>query len=356
MMKKFLQTLLLILLGVFAIQRIQAHQEPTSFLELHVENDGLRVELVTSIADLAHELNDVEPKMLLNPATLKQHENRLVSVLSSRFYLKLDGVKLAATSVTAAAIPEREDIRIEFKYELPIQLREISLECQLFPYDSRHRTYVNCYHGKSLLRQEVLVGDLTSMAITMAEKQSIWKVIGEFTYEGARHIFIGPDHILFVIGLLLLGGSLGCLLRIITGFTIAHSITLCLATFQIISPPASIVEPMIALSIVVVGLHSLFGSEVRGPRLWFAFTFGLIHGFGFASVLQEMELPRHALGLSLFSFNLGVELGQTCIILCVAPLLGFARKRIPNAAGFVTQVSAYSIITAGAFWFFQRVM
>lgn len=355
-MKSFLQTWLLILSVVLVSHLAHAHQEPTSFLELHLENTGFRAELVTSVADLAHELNDVEPQMLLSPAILKQHENRLVSILSSRFYLKLDGVKVAENSVKVVAIPEREEIRFEFKYEVPLRLREIFLVCKLFPYDSRHRTYVNCYHGKSLLRQEVLVGDLTSMTVPMAEKQKIWKVIGDFTYEGARHIFIGPDHILFVIGLLLLGGSLGCLLRIITGFTIAHSITLCLATFQIISPPASIVEPVIALSIVVVGLHSLFGSEIRGPRLWFAFTFGLIHGFGFASVLQEMQLPRHALGLSLFSFNLGVELGQTCIILLVAPLLALAKRRNPRAARQVTYVSAFSIITAGAFWFFQRVM
>jgi HupE / UreJ protein len=355
-MKIFIQIWPWILSVVLASHLVHAHQEPTSFLELHFQNDGLRAELVTSIADLAHELDDVEPQMLLNPATLMQHENRLVSILSSRFYLKVDGVKLAANSVTTAIIPEREDIRFEFQYDVPSRLREFSLGCKLFPYDTRHRTYVNCYHGKSLLRQEVLVGDLTSLNVPISDRQSIWKVIGDFTYEGARHIFIGPDHILFVIGLLLLGGSLGCLLRIITGFTIAHSITLCLATFQIVSPPASIVEPVIALSIVVVGLHSLFGSEVRGPRLWFAFTFGLIHGFGFASVLQEMELPRHALGLSLFSFNLGVELGQTCIILLVAPLLAVARKCNPSVAGLVTHVSAFSIITAGAFWFFQRVM
>lgn len=150
--------------------------------------------------------------------------------------------------------------------------------------------------------------------------------------------------------------SLGRLLRIITAFTIAHSITLCLATLQIISPPTSIVEPVIALSIVVVGIHSYLGNELRDPRLWFAFTFGLIHGFGFASVLQEMDLPHHALGVSLFSFNLGVEIGQACIILIVAPLLALLRSRSPLIARHVTQFAALSVTTAGAFWFFQRLM
>jgi hydrogenase/urease accessory protein HupE len=207
-----------------------------------------------------------------------------------------------------------------------------------------------------LSRQEVFEGAVTNAAFAILAQQGIWNVIGEFTYEGVRHIFIGPDHILFVIALLLLGGNIGMLLRIVTAFTIAHTITLCLATFHIINPPASVVEPVIALSIVIVGIHAFLGNKLRDPRLWFAFIFGLIHGFGFASVLQEMELPRHALGISLFSFNVGVELGQACIILMVAPPLALLSKHKPVAARQMTQVAALFITTAGSFWLFQRLM
>jgi hydrogenase/urease accessory protein HupE len=337
-------------------QSSQGHQEPTSFLELHFESDGLNARLVTSIADLAHELPEVEPQMLLDTAVLKEHEKRLAELLLSRLHVKADSATLAASFVSASPVPERNDIRFDFEYAAPPSFKILAVECRLFPYDSRHRTYLNLYQGKSLSRQEVFEGNLTLKEIPISEKQGIWQIIREFTDEGIRHIFIGPDHILFVVGLLLLGGSLGRLLRIITAFTIAHSITLCLATFQILSPPASIVEPVIALSIVVVGIHAFLGNELRDPRLWFAFTFGLIHGFGFASVLQEMELPRHALGVSLFSFNLGVEIGQACIILAVAPLLAMLRNRKPLAARHVTHFAALFVTTAGAFWFFQRVM
>ncbi len=161
-------------------------------------------------------------------------------------------------------------------------------------------------------------------------------MVRQFVREGVRHIFIGPDHILFLVGLLLLGGTLSQLLRIVTAFTLAHSVTLVLATLNVLSPPARVIEPMIALSIIFVGAHALWQSkEGRDWRLLFAFCFGFVHGFGFANVLREMRLPRGALGWSLFSFNAGVEIGQACIVLAVAPLLAllFGWRFLRNRRG-----------------------
>lgn len=344
------------ILLLLAIPRSQAHEEPTSFLDLRIDRDGIKASLVASTADLAHELEQVEPPMLLSPEVLRQNQSALAAVLLSRLQFKADGVLLTAVLSAASPVPERKDIRFDFTFDCPPEPREIAVQCKIFPYDSRHRTYLNFYHGKTLSRQEVFEGAVTRASFPISDKQGIWSVIREFTYEGVRHIFIGPDHILFVIGLLLLGGSLGSLLRIATTFTLAHSITLGLATFQIINPPTSIVEPVIALSIVVVGIHSFLGQRLRDPRLCFAFVFGLVHGFGFANVLQEMELPGHALGWSLFSFNFGVEIGQACIILAVAPWLALLNHRKPVAAGHVTHFAALMVTTAGAFWFFDRVM
>ena len=355
-MKRSAFILLCGLLVFLTNQLSRGHDEPTSFLDLRLESDGIKASLVASTVDLAHELENVEPAMLLDPAVLRQNENALAVVLLSRLQLKADGVPLTAVWSSVSPVPERNDIRFEFTFAHPVEPKAIAVECKLFPYDSRHRTYLNFYHGKTLSRQEVFESEVTAASFPISDKQGIWSVIREFTYEGVRHIFIGPDHILFVVGLLLLGGNLGMLLRIATAFTIAHSITLGLATFQIISPPASVVEPVIALSIVVVGIHSFLGQGLRDPRLWFAFVFGLIHGFGFAGVLQEMELPRHALGWSLFSFNAGVELGQACIILAVAPFLALLKNRKPAAARQVTSFAALMVTTAGAFWFFDRIM
>lgn len=354
-MRKLTSKLFRAIMVYVAVQSAQAHQEPTSFLELHLGGEQLRASLVASTADLAHELTDVEPATLLDPVALKKHEDKLARILIPRFRVKADGTELAASLTAATALPDRGDVRLDFTYDGALPLREIAVESRLFPYDPRHRTYLNFYQEKLLSRQEVFEGSASLKQFPIAEKQGVWQIICEFIYEGVRHIFIGPDHILFVIGLLLLGGSLGRLLQIITAFTIAHSVTLCLATFKIISPPADLVEPVIALSIVIVGVHAFLGEKFRDPRLGFAFIFGLIHGFGFANVLQEMELPRSSLGLALFSFNAGVEIGQVCIILAVAPFLAFLWNRQPVAARLVANLAALCITTAGAFWFFERI-
>ena len=151
-------------------------------------------------------------------------------------------------------------------------------------------------------------------------------MVRKFALSGIHHILIGPDHLLFIIGLLLLGGSLRQLVLVVSAFTLAHSVTLSIAALNIFSPPAWIVEPAIALSIIYVGIDNLIVRDGRDMRAWIAFAFGLIHGFGFADVLREMDLPPRALGWSLFSFNLGVEIGQVAVVLTVASLLAASAR------------------------------
>ncbi|MBA3882358.1 MAG: HupE/UreJ family protein [Chthoniobacterales bacterium] len=159
-----------------------------------------------------------------------------------------------------------------------------------------------------------------------------------------HHIFIGLDHALFIIGLLLLGGTLTQLLKIVSAFTIAHSITPVLATLNVLNPPARVIEPAIALGIVFVGVHSLFASrQKRDLRLIFAFSFRLY--------------PRvRALGWSLFSFNLGVEVGQACIVLTMAPLPALAHQRNALLGRRIVTASSVCVVLAGAFWFIHRVV
>src|SRR3954453_14641495 len=158
-------------------------------------------------------------------------------------------------------------------------------------------------------------------------RQGVLAVVKKFLPAGIHHILIGPDHILFLVGLLLLGGSLRQLLLVVTSFTIAHSITLSLAALNIVTPPARLIEPAIALSIVYVGADNLLLRGGRDVRAWIAFAFGFIHGFGFANVLREMDLPSRALGWSLFSFNVGVEIGQLVVVVVVASALAVLRAR-----------------------------
>ena len=336
--------------------RASAHDEPTSFLDLHLGADGITASLAASTTDFAHDLPKIEPDMLLDPATAAAQRSALAALVESRLHIAADGVPLTAELRGIVPAPGKRDLQLEFHYGWTAAPAKVQVKCQLFPYDPRHQTFLNIYEGGHLQRQEIFQGDALPIEFRAGSQQSIASVVGQFVRSGVHHIFIGPDHILFVVGLLLLGGSVGQLLKIVTAFTVAHSVTLGLATFGLVRPPASIIEPAIALSIVFVGLHAFLGKKKHDPRLLFAFCFGLIHGFGFANVLQEMVLPRHALGWSLAAFNGGVEIGQACIVLTVVPLLALLRQRSALASERVISAGALCVTTAGAFWFFQRVM
>lgn len=166
---------------------------------------------------------------------------------------------------------------------------------------------------------------------------SAWAAAWRFLRLGVEHIFTGYDHIAFLIALLLLGGRFVDLVAIVTSFTVAHSITLALAALGVFSPPVRWVEALIAASIVAVAAENLWvlrreeGSRARvaralGHRWRITFAFGLVHGFGFASALRGLQLPRSALVAGLVSFNIGVEVGQVAIVALAFPVLGWFRS------------------------------
>ena len=176
-----------------------------------------------------------------------------------------------------------------------------------------------------------------------------------FGAAGVHHILIGPDHLLFLTGLLLLGGSIKRLALIVTAFTVAHSITLSLAVLRLVSPPERVIEPAIALSIVYVGLDNLLVRSGRDFRVWIAFAFGLIHGFGFANVLSDMDLPSRALGWTLGSFNLGVEAGQLMFVVVAASALAMVRSWNEQVGRRLAVAGSIVVMAAGAFWFVERL-
>jgi hydrogenase/urease accessory protein HupE len=225
----------------------------------------------------------------------------------------------------------------------------------MFPYDPVHQTFVNIYEANDLTSQTILDRNHPTTEYFTGSRQGTIAVIRRFIPSGIHHILIGPDHLLFLIGLLLLGGSLRQLVLMVTSFTIAHSLTLSLAALNILAPPPGIIEPAIALSIVYVGADNLLKREGRDVRAWIALGFGFIHGFGFAYVLREMGLPSRALGWSLFSFNLGVEIGQLLVVVIVASAFAAVRSRSEWAARQLAWAGSIVIMIAGMFWFGQRV-
>jgi hydrogenase/urease accessory protein HupE len=174
---------------------------------------------------------------------------------------------------------------------------------------------------------------------------------------GIGHILTGYDHLLFLLGLLVACRRLRTMVVIITCFTLAHSITLALAALGLVVIPSRIVEPLIAASIVFVGVENLVRREEPPHRWLLAFFFGLIHGFGFASALREAGLGQSgaALAVPLFSFNLGVELGQLGLVAVVFPLLLWLRAR-PAFVRVGPPVVSALVAVAGLFWLLQRTV
>jgi hydrogenase/urease accessory protein HupE len=198
--------------------------------------------------------------------------------------------------------------------------------------------------------------------VDIATSQGPLAVAGAYLSHGIEHILFGFDHLLFVLALILIVRSGRVLLWTITAFTLAHSITLSLATLGVVHVPGPPVEATIALSIILLACEivRLKRGEPSLTQRWpwvVAFTFGLLHGFGFASALTDIGLPQGDIPLALFSFNVGVEVGQLIFIGAVLAVLALA-KRIhfaPAVERHAPAATAYAIGTMAAFWFIERL-
>lgn len=342
------------LLGVSA--PAAAHPVPFSYVDIRIQPTALDVTVVAHVFDVAHDLG-VEPvERLLDPSVLASRGDALRALLANRLHLMGDGRSLGAGTWSAPEpLPERQSIRLRARYEVSEPAGVITITASLFPYDPQHQTFLNFYERDAIAAQAILSRERDRFEYFAGTRQGAFAVMRKFVPSGIHHILIGPDHLLFLVGLLLLGGSIRQLLLVVTAFTVAHSITLSLAALNIVTPPARIIEPAIALSIVYVGADNLLVHGGRDVRGWIAFAFGFIHGFGFANVLREMELPARALGWSLFSFNVGVEIGQLFVVVTVASVLAALRSRSEAAGRRIVFAGSVVVIGAGAFWFIQRV-
>ncbi len=174
---------------------------------------------------------------------------------------------------------------------------------------------------------------------------------------GFTHILPkGLDHILFVVGLFLLSTRWRSVLLQVSAFTLAHSITLGLTIYGVVSLPARVVEPMIALSIAYVAVENLITSELKSWRVALVFAFGLLHGMGFAGVLRDLGLPRTEFLTALITFNLGVEAGQLTVVALAFALVAHWRRNVVSYRRYVTQPVSVAIAFAGLYWTYERLL
>ncbi len=362
-MRTFMLTLLMLL-----AQQAYAHKPSDSYLQLTPTDEGFTGEWRIALRDLEPAIGidrDGDRELTWGEVRARHADianyalaglkitagespcaisagKQLVDDLSDGTYTVLPLVVTCASNVTARTLD----------YSL------------LFDIDPTHRGLVTV--GGRDAPQTFALSPQRNRAVLSIDAANPLRQFIDMAREGVWHIWIGFDHILFLLALLLpaglrrrrdradetaFGPMLEDVLVLVTAFTIAHSITLSLAALNIVSLPPRLIETAIALSIVVAGLRLRYAHLTAAP--WIAFGFGLVHGFGFANVLADLQLPTGSLALSLFAFNVGVELGQCAIVLLALPIIGYAQRHTFYERAFMP-AAALLIATVGIVWSLER--
>lgn len=335
---------------------IGAAAHPLSVSYSRFELDGRVLEAVYRLplddVDLLLQL-DADLDGSVASGELRAARTRLETYLRERAQIEADGIvlepELQGTSVwlDSADFPY---VSIEARYAAPepVERFEISVGAltELYPL---HRNLAEVVIGGAT---EQYVFQHGNRWVGQVRSPGWWQAAREFTRLGVEHIFTGYDHLVFLLGLLLVGRGLRDLFAIVTAFTVAHSITLALAALGIVHPTVWVVEAAIALSVAYVGLENLVARTFR-HRWLIAFFFGLVHGFGFAAMLQDARPTGEISLLALLTFNAGVELGQLAVVTLAWPLLWTLRRSRYRAT--VVRVTSVLIAGCGVFWFVERI-
>jgi hypothetical protein len=262
---------------------------------------------------------------------------------------------------------DRASIVIVVDYVCPAKPHEIRMRDNLSDVLGPGYHTLTTIEGAGVSRQFILEPDQREARVDIAARTDRTPTRGEssapltvddsvvgFVRLGIEHILTGFDHLLFLFALILRGGRFVSLLAIVSAFTLAHSITLALAVLDLVSLPSWLVEPVIALSIVYVAAENIFSERAISQRWAVSFGFGLVHGFGFAGALLELELPKGALIGALLPFNLGVEVGQGLVVAILLPSLLWLRRSDWEQRA-VTALSALVLI-AGLTLLLERLL
>lgn len=370
---KILIRILLAIVGVAAAGGAWAHKPSDSYLILRTAADDSVIHGQWDIA-----LRDLEVALQLDTnrdgaITWGEVRTRRAELFAYAF------AHLALRSGGAACPPAPGDLLIDDHSDGAYAVLRFDARCAavphaievsyslLFDLDPTHRGLLRIDSAAGS-RSAVLSPGQPTQTFALAETSRLATFV-QFVRDGVHHIWIGYDHMLFLISLLLpavlirregrwipvgtLRSAVFSVLAVVTAFTVAHSITLTLAALGIVGLPSRLVESGIALSVVLAALNNIWPQVTR--RVWLlAFGFGLVHGLGFASVLVDLGLPRGALAVSLAGFNIGVEIGQLSVVLLVVPLIFLLRSRRFYRPAILVGGSSVIALIAGV-WLFGRV-
>jgi hypothetical protein len=349
--------LLCIALGLHAALA-QAHKPSDSYLKLEAQGDALRGQWDIALRDLEHAIGlDADGDGAITWGEVRARREAIVSYAFARLSLK--GCDLEPGALLADKHSDGGYAVLQFTAGCGAALpKELELEYSLFAdLDATHRGLVRAQMGEHTITG-VLGPDRPSLVLRAEARTGFL----DYLVEGVWHIGIGFDHILFLVSLLLpavlavtrFAPAFWDVFKVVTAFTIAHSITLALAALGVVNLPSRLVESAIAFSVVLAALNNVWPVVHRG-RWLVAFGFGLVHGFGFATVLAELGLPRESLVVALLGFNLGVEVGQLAIVAVFLPV-AFAMRDTWAYRRVVTIGGSAVIALIALGWLVERAL
>ena len=348
---------------------VLAHAPGLSSVDVTITGvDGANVKVTFALQDIeAFAPMDSDLDAEVSDAEREAAKPSIAKLLAEQLRITIDGQDYAPQTVGKVSFDEQNNAHVEFHYQAMVKQQLLLQSKFLALLPEGHQQYVTIRNAENkIIHEKMLTRSDNQISIPVAGidgggntsgSHSLFTAFLDFLKLGVEHILTGYDHLLFLFGLLAVTHSFWPAIKIITFFTIAHSITLACAGLNIIELPSSFVEPFIAATIIYVGVENILRGDHPKGRHWLSFGFGLIHGFGFASVLQEMEISSGDTGilLPLLSFNLGIEIGQITVAAIVLPLIWRLNNKPAIAAKFL-QVCSVMISLIGAYWFLERTV
>jgi len=341
-----------------------AHDPGLSTATVQLRPEGIDIALVLSVKDAGELVKlDQHHDGQTTPSKHAAGEAALLAKAGEALEIRIDGQPAVLTKATCS-FDAQNNASLHFKVAGQPQGKFELRSRWLAILPPGHRQFVTIQNAKSEVLAERLLSatsDSVTIEIAAANSPTVEHAAAgtsflDFLGLGLKHILIGYDHLLFLFSLLIVTRSVLATLKIITCFTVAHSITLALATFDLVQIPSAVVEPLIAASIIFVAIENLVRGDQPKGRMLLVFAFGLIHGLGFASVLRELGVGTAGVGVvvPLLSFNLGVEFGQLLVAALIVPLIRLFSERPVFVKRWVPACSVATAL-AGGFWLIQRV-
>jgi hydrogenase/urease accessory protein HupE len=366
-MKKLMSNVIIIISILILSSSVQAHTTSTSYLSLDLIKNSITGMWKITLKDLHLVMNlDLNNDSRLIWSEILSQEQKIVSELNKSVSLYSDNMQCKLNIKKLMIDRSKSNIYLDVPFTTNCN-SSLKLKLNynfLFDQDAFHKTILSINRNN---KTSTNILSYSNRVYNYSENTNSFYQFFEFVVQGIIHVLIGLDHVLFVICLLLSATLLASqnnnnkikplinnTLKLITAFTIAHSITLILASTKILSIPPSIIEPIIALSVIVLALVNLLNTQ--NIKHWpIVFIFGLIHGFGFAFVLEEVPVQSGTLITSLFGFNIGVEFGQLLIVVIILPVLYFLYSKKYYQRLLIPVMSVF-IATIGLLWFIERTL